>query len=227
MGTKHLTEADRFRARTLFFDAGLPKTRICQITGFSLNQVKLAIREKTPKTRSGRPPRRRPPLVVGPAGPAGTTGTAETAATAAHPVAAGHGEGGRDASYAYASGAAEAAATATVATRRGRDVPAVSSARFASWPGDVSHADGSPPAARLSPGPGRGPSPTPIGPSAVLPPALRGGGGNGQDGDGRDRSYYSSSSSSSSLPSATPSLSSNDGSASGGFSVPSILATPT
>ncbi|ERT02187.1 uncharacterized protein SPSK_05483 [Sporothrix schenckii 1099-18] len=60
MGTKHLTEADRLRARTLFFDAGLPKARICQITGFSLNQVKLAIREKTPKTRSGRPPRRRP-----------------------------------------------------------------------------------------------------------------------------------------------------------------------
>ncbi|CAK7223199.1 hypothetical protein SCUCBS95973_005093 [Sporothrix curviconia] len=67
MGTKHLTEADRLRARTLFFDAGLPKARICQITGFSLNQVKLAIREKTPKTRSGRPPRRRP-------GAAGTAG---------------------------------------------------------------------------------------------------------------------------------------------------------
>ncbi|CAK7232784.1 hypothetical protein SBRCBS47491_008388 [Sporothrix bragantina] len=65
MGTKHLTEADRLRARTLFFDAGLPKARICQITGFSLNQVKLAIREKTPKTRSGRPPRRRPGATAG------------------------------------------------------------------------------------------------------------------------------------------------------------------
>ncbi|CAK7269418.1 hypothetical protein SEPCBS119000_003561 [Sporothrix epigloea] len=59
MGTKHLTEADRLQVRTLFFNTGLPKARICQITGFSLNQVKLAIREKTPKTRSGRPPRRR------------------------------------------------------------------------------------------------------------------------------------------------------------------------
>ncbi|CAK7566095.1 MAG: hypothetical protein SEPTF4163_004029 [Sporothrix epigloea] len=59
MGTKHLTEADRLQVRALFFNTGLPKARICQITGFSLNQVKLAIREKTPKPRSGRPPRRR------------------------------------------------------------------------------------------------------------------------------------------------------------------------
>ncbi|CAK7263596.1 hypothetical protein SEPCBS57363_000640 [Sporothrix epigloea] len=59
MGTKHLTEADRLQVRALFFNTGLPKARICQITGFSLNQVKLAIRERTPKPRSGRPPRRR------------------------------------------------------------------------------------------------------------------------------------------------------------------------
>ncbi|CAK7203467.1 hypothetical protein SEUCBS139899_006201 [Sporothrix eucalyptigena] len=88
MGTKHLTEADRLRARTLFFDAGLPKARICQITGFSLNQVKLAIREKTPKTRSGRPPRRRPVTGATVAAAGGLPGSEVPLAAGEH----GHGE---------------------------------------------------------------------------------------------------------------------------------------
>lgn len=55
--TKHLTELDRFRVRTLYYDACLSKVRIHQITGYSMSQIRTAVRAKTAAVgkRPGRP----------------------------------------------------------------------------------------------------------------------------------------------------------------------------
>ncbi len=55
--TKHLTELDRFRVRTLYYDACLSKGRIRQITGYSASQIRTAVRAKTAAVgkRPGRP----------------------------------------------------------------------------------------------------------------------------------------------------------------------------
>ncbi|KAF6819694.1 hypothetical protein CMUS01_11672 [Colletotrichum musicola] len=55
--TKHLTEADRQRVRILYYDAGLGPTAIARQTGFSVGQVKHAIRAESAavRPRSGRP----------------------------------------------------------------------------------------------------------------------------------------------------------------------------
>jgi len=55
MGTRHLTEAQRARVRTLFFDGIKTKNQICKTTGYSRDQVKKALRDATPKKRSGHP----------------------------------------------------------------------------------------------------------------------------------------------------------------------------
>jgi len=55
--TKHLTELERFRVRTLYYDALLNKNRIKKITGYSDSQIRTAIRAKTSSItrRPGRP----------------------------------------------------------------------------------------------------------------------------------------------------------------------------
>lgn len=55
--TKHLTEHDRIRVRTLYTDAGLGPTAIARQTGFTVGQVKHTIRAQSTavKPRSGRP----------------------------------------------------------------------------------------------------------------------------------------------------------------------------
>src|SRR5438067_7396908 len=52
---KHLTNEERARVRTLYFDAKMPKSQIIQITGYSLHQIKKAIRDPIVRARSGRP----------------------------------------------------------------------------------------------------------------------------------------------------------------------------
>ncbi|KAI1293117.1 hypothetical protein F5Y03DRAFT_400133 [Xylaria venustula] len=55
--TKHLTELDRFRVRTLYYDACLSKGRIRQITGYSASQIRTAVRAQSAAVgkRPGRP----------------------------------------------------------------------------------------------------------------------------------------------------------------------------
>ncbi|KAI0458927.1 hypothetical protein F5B21DRAFT_499989 [Xylaria acuta] len=55
--TKHLTVLDRFRVRTLYYDASLSKERIRQITGYSPGQIRTAVRAKSAAVgrRPGRP----------------------------------------------------------------------------------------------------------------------------------------------------------------------------
>ncbi|GAP85161.2 putative beta- -glucosidase [Rosellinia necatrix] len=55
--TKHLTELDRFRVRTLYYDASLSKGRIRQITGYSPSQIRTAVRATSAAVgrRPGRP----------------------------------------------------------------------------------------------------------------------------------------------------------------------------
>lgn len=55
--TKHLTEVDRRRIRTLYSDVAFQPAEISRITGFSVAQVKYSIRANslTPKRRSRRP----------------------------------------------------------------------------------------------------------------------------------------------------------------------------
>ncbi|KAI0381369.1 hypothetical protein F5Y04DRAFT_80885 [Hypomontagnella monticulosa] len=55
--TKHLTEMERFRVRTLYFDAGMSKKRIAEVTKYSLSQIRTAIRAQSAavRPRSGRP----------------------------------------------------------------------------------------------------------------------------------------------------------------------------
>ncbi|KAK1590170.1 uncharacterized protein LY79DRAFT_670098 [Colletotrichum navitas] len=55
--TKHLTEADRIRIRTLYFDAYMPPKAIAKQTGYTLSQVRHAVRANSAavKPRSGRP----------------------------------------------------------------------------------------------------------------------------------------------------------------------------
>ncbi|KAK2004018.1 hypothetical protein LX36DRAFT_27116 [Colletotrichum falcatum] len=57
--TKHLTEADRIRIRTLYFDAYMPPKAIVKQTGYTFSQVRNAIRADSAavKPRSGRPRR--------------------------------------------------------------------------------------------------------------------------------------------------------------------------
>ncbi|RWA14431.1 hypothetical protein EKO27_g669 [Xylaria grammica] len=45
--TKHLTELERFRVRTLYYDASLSKGRIRQITGYSSSQIRTAVRAQS------------------------------------------------------------------------------------------------------------------------------------------------------------------------------------
>ena len=54
-GVKHLTDADRQRVRTLYFDAGLPPVQISKITGFTLGQIKRARDKQHVGKRTGRP----------------------------------------------------------------------------------------------------------------------------------------------------------------------------
>ncbi|KAI8945548.1 hypothetical protein F4801DRAFT_568037 [Xylaria longipes] len=55
--TKHLTVLDRFRVRTLYYDACLSKERIRQITGYSPGQIRTAVRARSASVgkRPGRP----------------------------------------------------------------------------------------------------------------------------------------------------------------------------
>ncbi|KAI2627677.1 hypothetical protein GGR54DRAFT_636805 [Hypoxylon sp. NC1633] len=55
--TKHLTERERFRVRTLYYDACMSKKRIEEVTGYSSSQVRTAIRAQSAAVppRSGRP----------------------------------------------------------------------------------------------------------------------------------------------------------------------------
>ncbi|GJC77496.1 hypothetical protein ColLi_00334 [Colletotrichum liriopes] len=57
--TKHLTETDRIRIRTLYFDAHMPQKAIATKTGYTINQVRYAVRADSAaiKPRSGRPRR--------------------------------------------------------------------------------------------------------------------------------------------------------------------------
>ncbi|KAI6086082.1 hypothetical protein F4821DRAFT_260375 [Hypoxylon rubiginosum] len=59
--TKHLTELERFRVRTLYFDAGMSKKRIEEVTGYSNSQIRTAIRAKSAAIphRTGRPRKQR------------------------------------------------------------------------------------------------------------------------------------------------------------------------
>ncbi|KAJ1324137.1 carbonyl reductase 1 [Microdochium nivale] len=54
-GTAQLTAYDRSRARTLYFDAGRSMKEIARITGYSLSQVRTAIKRAVPGRRPGRP----------------------------------------------------------------------------------------------------------------------------------------------------------------------------
>ncbi|OBR11336.1 hypothetical protein CH63R_03632 [Colletotrichum higginsianum IMI 349063] len=56
--TKQLTDPDRVRIRTLFFDAHLNRQEISRLTGFTISQVKQALRSSAAaaQPRSGRPP---------------------------------------------------------------------------------------------------------------------------------------------------------------------------
>ncbi|RYP74163.1 hypothetical protein DL769_004078 [Monosporascus sp. CRB-8-3] len=54
-GTKHLTEADRQRVRTLYFDAKLSPSEIERITGFTLGQIKRSRESVQVGKRTGRP----------------------------------------------------------------------------------------------------------------------------------------------------------------------------
>ncbi|KAI1080988.1 hypothetical protein F5B20DRAFT_86362 [Whalleya microplaca] len=55
--TKHLTELERFRVRTLYYDACMTKRRIQEVTGYSDSQIRTAIRAKSAAIppRTGRP----------------------------------------------------------------------------------------------------------------------------------------------------------------------------
>ncbi|KAI0438651.1 hypothetical protein F4803DRAFT_534342 [Xylaria telfairii] len=55
--TKHLTVLERFRVRTLYYDATLSKERIRQITGYSPGQIRTAVRARSAAVgrRPGRP----------------------------------------------------------------------------------------------------------------------------------------------------------------------------
>ncbi|KAI0165203.1 hypothetical protein GGR52DRAFT_585189 [Hypoxylon sp. FL1284] len=59
--TKHLTELERFRVRTLYFDAGMSKKQIEDVTGYSNSQIRTAIRAKSAAIphRTGRPRKQR------------------------------------------------------------------------------------------------------------------------------------------------------------------------
>lgn len=54
-GTKHLTEGDRQRVRTLYFDAKLSPAEIERITGFTLGQIKRSRESVHVGKRTGRP----------------------------------------------------------------------------------------------------------------------------------------------------------------------------
>ncbi|KAI5922954.1 hypothetical protein F4810DRAFT_670950 [Camillea tinctor] len=55
--TKHLTELERFRVRTLYYDACMTKRRIQEVTGYSESQIRTAVRAKSFEIgkRTGRP----------------------------------------------------------------------------------------------------------------------------------------------------------------------------
>lgn len=63
--TKHLTELERFRVRTLYYDAGMSKKRIEEVTGYSNSQIRTAVRAKSAAIppRTGRP-RKGTPLPI-------------------------------------------------------------------------------------------------------------------------------------------------------------------
>ncbi|KAK3345998.1 hypothetical protein B0T25DRAFT_550803 [Lasiosphaeria hispida] len=56
-GRKHLTPDDRLRIRTLYYDARIAQKQIEKVTGYSLHQIRSAIRADTHQIgqRSGRP----------------------------------------------------------------------------------------------------------------------------------------------------------------------------
>lgn len=54
-GTKHLTDGDRQRVRTLYFDAKLSPAEIERITGFTLGQIKRSRENVHVGKRTGRP----------------------------------------------------------------------------------------------------------------------------------------------------------------------------
>ncbi|KAI0598383.1 hypothetical protein F4775DRAFT_555259 [Biscogniauxia sp. FL1348] len=65
--TKHLTELERFRVRTLYYDACMTKRRILEVTGYSESQIRTAVRAKSFEIgkRTGRP--RKGYKILGPA----------------------------------------------------------------------------------------------------------------------------------------------------------------
>jgi transposase len=56
-GTRQLTAEERQRIRTLYFDAHLSRAKINEVTGYTLYQIRYAIRADSAivKPRSGRP----------------------------------------------------------------------------------------------------------------------------------------------------------------------------
>ncbi|KAJ9132459.1 hypothetical protein NKR23_g11213 [Pleurostoma richardsiae] len=54
-GRTQLTELDRMRVRTLFYDAQFRVSRIREVTGYGTSQIRRAIKDPTPKKRPGRP----------------------------------------------------------------------------------------------------------------------------------------------------------------------------
>ncbi|KAI1505123.1 hypothetical protein F5X99DRAFT_304640 [Biscogniauxia marginata] len=83
--TKHLTELERFRVRTLYYDACMTKRRIQEVTGYSESQIRTAVRAKSFEIgkRTGRP--RKGYKIHGPVvgeGQDGSPGSAEEEAQA-------------------------------------------------------------------------------------------------------------------------------------------------
>ncbi|KAI2634594.1 hypothetical protein GGS21DRAFT_110756 [Xylaria nigripes] len=80
--TKHLTALERFRVRTLYYDAGLSRDRVHQITGYSKNQIRTAVRAKSAAVgkRPGRPKKFGGVTLSG-AGPKNTTTTTSSTST--------------------------------------------------------------------------------------------------------------------------------------------------
>ncbi|KAI1333754.1 hypothetical protein F5Y15DRAFT_404120 [Xylariaceae sp. FL0016] len=65
--TKHLTELERFRVRTLYYDGCISKQKIQKITGYSESQIRTAVRAKSAQIgkRPGRPKKgSKPPKVL-------------------------------------------------------------------------------------------------------------------------------------------------------------------
>lgn len=64
-GRAQLKPEELLRVQVLYNDARMGPTEIARITGYTINQIKYAIKKKTPTVgkRTGRPPKNAPPKV--------------------------------------------------------------------------------------------------------------------------------------------------------------------